>query len=275
MVNPPGNARDDCWQIIAVAHKLFELGLPGMKDRDGNFLFQTKDPSGKEIEAWKWENYYGKVNVDELLYEEYRPFTLIKHKDVAPYPELVKTRGMRWPVVKQTDGSWKETRYRFLEDFDPYVTKGKQVQFYHSVAKDDKALIWFRPYVPPPEMPDKEYPFWLDTGRVLEHWHTGTMTSRIPSLKRAMPTAYAEISREDAEQLGIKTGDTVRLETRRGSLELTAWIDGRARSPKGHIFVPFFDERRLINRLTLDAHCAFSKEPDYKKCAARVIKCSG
>jgi nitrate reductase NapA len=274
MVKPPGEARDDCWQTIAVARKLLELGHPGMKDKDGQFLFHMTDASGKEVEIWKWENYYGSVNVDEKLYEEYRAFTLIKHKDVAPYQELAKARGLRWPVVKQPDGTWKETRYRFLEEFDPYVAKGKGVQFYHSVAKDDKAFIWFRPYVPPPEMPDKDYPFWLDTGRVLEHWHTGTMTSRVPQLKRAMPSAYAEISREDAVSLGIRTGDRVRLETRRGSLELTAWIDGRARCPKGHVFVPFFDEQKLINRLTLEAHCPFSKEPDYKKCAVRVVKVS-
>lgn len=272
MVNPPGEARDDCWQTIAVARKLFDLGHPGMKAADGKFLFHTADDAGKEVETWKWENYYGKVNVDEKLFAEYREFTLVKHKDVAPYPELVKSRGLRWPVVKQPDGSWKETRYRFLEEYDPYVAKGRGVQFYHSVAKDDKAFIWFRPYVPPPEVPDKDYPLWLDTGRVLEHWHSGTMTRRVPQLKRAMPGAYAEISRDDAASLGVKTGDRVRLETRRGSLELTAWIDGRGKCPKGHVFVPFFDETKLINRLTLDAHCPFSKQPDYKKCAVRIVK---
>lgn len=274
MVNPPGEARDDCWQTIAVAHKLLDMGHSGMKDKDGKFLFQMEDDTGKEVEAWLWENYYGKVNVDEKLYAEYRPFTTIKHKDVAPYQELVKARGLRWPVIKQADGTWKETRYRFLEEFDSNVEKGKGVQFYHSVAKDDKAFIWFRPYVPPPEMPDKDYPFWLDTGRVLEHWHSGTLTRRVPQLKRAMPNAYAEISREDASTLGIKTGDRVRLETRRGSLELAAWIDGRARCSKGHVFVPFFDDRKLINQLTLEAHCPFSKQPDYKKCAVRIVKVS-
>jgi nitrate reductase NapA len=276
MVNPPGEARDDCWQTIAVARKLHDLGHPGMKDKDGKFLFHTTDATGKEVEIWKWENYYGKVNVDEKLFAEYREFTLVKHKDVAPYAELAKptTRGLRWPVVKQPDGSWKETRYRFLEEYDPYVAKGKGVQFYHSVAKNDKAFIWFRPYVPPPEVPDKDYPLWLDTGRVLEHWHSGTMTRRVPQLLRAMPSAYVEISRDDAAVLGVKTGDKVRLETRRGALELVAWIDGRGKCPRGHVFVPFFDETKLINRLTLDAHCPFSKQPDYKKCAVRIVKVS-
>ena len=62
---------------------------------------------------------------------------------MAPYAELTKARGLRWPVVKHPDGSWKETRYRFLEEYDPFVAKGKGVQFYHSVTKDDRALIGF------------------------------------------------------------------------------------------------------------------------------------
>jgi nitrate reductase NapA len=271
MITPPGEARDDCWQTIAVAHRLFELGHPGMKTKDERFLFYQANEAGEEIPIWNWERYY-EINVDERLYEEYRAFSRAKHKDLAPYQVLVKTRGLRWPVVQGEDGEWHETNYRFVEGHDPYVAPGKTVQFYHSVTGDDRALIWFRPYVPPPETPDEEYPFWLDTGRVLEHWHTGTLTMRIPTLRKAMPHAYVEINREDAKRLDLRDGDLVRVETRRGSMELTVWIDGRANCSSGHLFVPFFDQRKLINELTLDAHCPFSKQPDYKKCAARIMK---
>jgi nitrate reductase NapA len=270
MVDPPGQARDDCWQTIAVARKLFDLGHPGMKDKDGQFLFHITNKD-KPVEVWKWENYYS-TNVDQHLYDEYRQFTRFKHKDLAPYAVLAQARGLRWPVVEQADGSWRETRWRFVEGSDPYVTPGKGLQFYHSVTKDDRALIWFRPWVAPPEVPDKDYPLWLDTGRVLEHWHSGTMTMRVPQLRRAMPRAYAEISREDAAAVGVKTGDLVKLETRRGALVLPAWVDGRGKCPKGHVFVPFFDEKLLINLLTLEAHDPFSKQPDYKKCAVRLVK---
>jgi len=273
MVSPPGEARDDCWQTIAVSHKLLELGHPGMKDREGNFLFQQKDAAGQEIPIWDWAHYYD-TNVDERLYEEYRQFSRIKHKDLAPYGVLARARGLRWPVVEQPDGTWKETAYRFIEGKDPYVTPGKGLQFYHSVTQDDRALIWFRPYIAPPEVPDADYPFWLDTGRVLEHWHTGSMTMRIPPLRRAMPSSYVEINIDDAKRLGIRNGEQVKLQTRRGELTIAAWIDGRGSCPPGHLFVPFFDERKLINELTLEAHCPFSKEPDYKKCAARVLKVS-
>jgi nitrate reductase (cytochrome) len=271
MVDPPGEARDDCWQILAVAHRLLELGHAGMKDRDGQFIFQQLDEDKQQVPVWDWSQYY-RINVDERLYEEYRAFSNIKHKHLAPYSELVKTRGLRWPVVEQADGTYQETRYRFVEGSDPFVKPGSGFQFYHSVTKDDKAFLWFRPYVPPPEMPDSEYPFWLDTGRVLEHWHTGTMTMRVPQLRRAMPTAYVEINREDATALGVRNGERVKLTTRRGELTLVAWVDGRASCPPGHVFVPFFDEQKLINLLTLEAHCPFSKEPDYKKCAVRVTK---
>ena len=66
MIDPPGLARDDVWQVIAVAHKLYELGHPGMKNKDGDFLFTFKDANGKKIEAWKWEE-YKKHNIDKLL----------------------------------------------------------------------------------------------------------------------------------------------------------------------------------------------------------------
>lgn len=268
-VKPPGQARDDCWQTIALAKRLYDRGLKGMKDKDGRFLFEIKDRAGKPIPIWDWNHYYD-VNVDKHLFEEYRRFTPLKHKDLAPYDEYVKARGLRWPVVKQQDGTWRETRFRFSEFDDPYVKKGQGIEFYHSTSNDGRAQIWFRPYVAPPEVPDKDFPLWLCTGRVLEHWHSGTMTGRIPQLRRAMPNAYCEMHRDDASALGVANGSMVTLESRRGSLKLPVWIDGRGRPPRGTVFVPFFDERLLVNLVTLEAHDFYSKQPDYKKCAVRV-----
>jgi anaerobic selenocysteine-containing dehydrogenase len=109
-------------------------------------------------------------------------------------------------------------------------------------------LIWFRPHEFPPEMPDEEYPFWLNTGRVLEHWHTGTMTRRIPELQRAVPRAYVEMHPDDARELGIHRGDIVRIESRRGKMDLPVWINGRGKPPRGQVFVPFFDETNADQR---------------------------
>lgn len=271
MVPPPGDARDDCWQIIAVAHRLLELGHPGMKDKDDKFLFHIEDADGAAVPIWDWEHYYD-VNVDEHLFEEYRPFTRAKHKDLAPYGEYVRSRGLRWPVVEQPDGTWRETRFRFSEFDDPYVEEGREFQFYHSVTKDDRALIWFRPYEPPPEVPDEDYPFWLNTGRVLEHWHTGSMTRRIPALQKAVPRAYVEMHPDDARELGIHRGELVRIESRRGQIDLPWWSQARGEPARGQVFVPFFDETRLINEVTLEAYDPFSRQPDYKKCAVKVYR---
>jgi len=269
MVSPPGEARDDCWQILAVARKLHDRGFAGMKDRDGKFLFEMTDAAGKSVPVWDWRRYYD-INVDKVLFEEYRKFTRLKHKDLAPYDEYVKARGLRWPVVQQPDGSWRETKFRFASFDDPYVEKGREFQFYHSTTKDGRAQIWFRPHEQPPEVPDDSYPFWLCTGRVIEHWHSGTLTMRIEPLRKAMPQAYVEMHRDDARALGVSNGERVRLESRRGTLELPVWLDGRGQPPRGTLFVPFFDETLLINQLTLEAHDPYSKQPDYKKCAVRV-----
>jgi len=237
LVEPPGEAREDAWQIIQVAKRM------GM-----GHLF-----------PWPEDDWH------EPMYEEYRRFTLGIGKDVASYEQLKQTRGMRWPVV---DG--KETLYRYAAGYDPYVKKSRGVHFYKAKAFGEKAAFWLRPYHPPAESPDDEYPFWLTTGRILEHWHTGSMTRRVPELHRAAPEAYAELNAADAKELGIAHGDRVRLTSRRGGIELRASLAARGQSPRGTIFVPFFDEDRRINLLTLDAMDNISKEPDFKKCAIRI-----
>ena len=296
MVPPPGQARDDCWQILAVSKALFDQGLPTMKDADGEWLFAKtlKNPDGSLPPIWDWAHYYD-INVDQRLFEEYRPFTKVKHKDLAPYEVYATTHGgLRWPVI-QDQGAWKEVRWRFVAGLDPYVKavapagaptpdwKANEglaakpgpdpvLEFYHSNTKDGKAFIWFHPFEEAPEIPDDAYPLWLCTGRVIEHWHSGSMTMRVPQLRRSMPHAYVEIHPDEAARLGISNGDRVVVESRRGSITLPAWLNGRGKPPVGTVFVPFFDERLLINDLTLEAHCPFSKQPDFKKCAVRIRK---
>ena len=239
LVPPPGDAKEDAWQIMEVAKRM------GMGS-----LF-----------PWPEDNWH------EAMFEEYRSFTLGVGKDLASYEQLKETRGMLWPVV---DGI--ETRYRYGAGFDPYVKKSKGVHFYKAKGYGEKAAYWSRPYHPPAESPDAEYPFWLSTGRILEHWHTGSMTRRVKQLHQAAPKAFVEINRADAAELGIKTGDKVLIRSRRGEVTMPALIDGRGKPPKGSVFVPFFDEKMLVNRLTLDAMDNISKEPDYKKCAVSIAK---
>jgi nitrate reductase NapA len=96
------------------------------------------------------------------------------------------------------------------------------------------------------------------------------MTRRVKQLHQAAPESYVEMNRADALELSVKSGDRVRLVSRRGSLELKTKVDGRGRPPRGSLFIPFFDEARLANLLTVDAMDNISKEPDFKKCAVRV-----
>ena len=207
-----------------------------------------------------WKNY-------RELWNEYRSFTIGQGKDLAPYDELLKRRGVIWPFV-----NGKEVKWRYNEKYDPYVSKGKGIEFYKAKADGKKATIWARPYEPAPEVPDKNYPFWLCTGRVLEHWHTGSMTRRIPELNRAVKQAVVDIHPADAKELKIKKGDKVKLTSKRGSVILIADVNGRTVPQKGLVFVPFFDENHLINWITLDASCPISRQPDFKKCAVKVEK---
>jgi nitrate reductase NapA len=203
--------------------------------------------------------------VQKGLFEEYAQFGRGKAHDLAPFDVYHKARGLRWPVV---DG--KETLWRFREGYDPYVKKGEGVKFYGH--PDGKAVIFALPYQPAAEQPDGEYDLWLCTGRVLEHWHTGTMTRRVPELYRAMPDAWIYMHPEDAKKRGLQRGDNVKVATRRGEIVTKVETRGRNKPPQGLVFVPFFDEHRLVNKLTLDATCPISKETDFKKCACKVLK---
>lgn len=236
MVEPPGEAKEDTWQLIEFAKR---LGL--------GHLFPYK-------------------NFHKEMWEEYRKFTVGTGKDLAHYEAYHKVRGLRWPV--KSNG--QETRWRYVDFDDPYVKKGEGLKFYK--AAGHKATIWFRPYEAPAESPDKDYPFWYCTGRLLEHWHTATMTGRVPELKRAMPGATLEMHPEDAARLGIKNRDKVKVSSRRGSVVLPVELNGRGKPEKGNVFTTFFDETKLVNDLCIDAFDPLSKEPDFKKCAVKIEK---
>jgi nitrate reductase (cytochrome) len=135
-----------------------------------------------------------------------------------------------------------------------------------------KAKIYFRPYASPVEKPDANYDLWLCTGRVLEHWHSGTMTRRVPELHRAVPNAVCWINQKDADAKGLKRNDLVWIESRRGKVKVRLETGGRNRMPRGMVYVPWFDEGVLINKVTLDTTCPLSKETDYKKCSVKIYK---
>ncbi|MCG7363430.1 formate dehydrogenase subunit alpha [Roseomonas sp. ACRSG] len=122
--------------------------------------------------------------------------------------------------------------------------------------------------IPPDEVPDDEYPMVLSTGRVLEHWHTGSMTRRSDVLDLLEPEAVALLSPADLRGLDLAAGDRVRLETRRGTVDLKARADRDV--PPGMVFLPFCYAEAAANLLTNPALDPFGKIPEFKFCAVRV-----
>jgi nitrate reductase NapA len=273
-VKPPGEARSDVWQIVEFSRRFrmeevwpAEL-LAKAPQYKGKTLYEVlfangqvnKFPGGNNDESRDFGFYLQKG-----LFEEYAQFGRGKAHDLADFDTYHKVRGLRWPVV---DG--KETRWRFREGYDPYVKKGEGVRFYGK--PDGKAVVIAVPYEPPAEVPDKDYDLWLCTGRVLEHWHSGSMTRRVPELHRAQPEALVFMHPNDAKKRKLLNGQEVRVSSRRGEIRARIEIRGRNEPPAGLVFIPFFDEGRLVNKLTLDATCPISRETDYKKCAVKVTK---
>ena len=224
---------------------------------------------------------------EKALFEEYRRFGLDHAHDLASFDTYYRddVRGLRWPV---RDG--KETRWRFNGEHDPYVRDGADFDFYgpalkaiptgtlsgptggDKVALDGKAKIFLRPYAAPAESPNGNFDMWLCTGRVLEHWHSGSMTRRVPELNASQPRAQVFMHPADAEARGLTRNDVARIESRRGSVTAVVETVGRNRMPRGTVYVPWFDEGVPINKVTLDATCPISKETDFKKCAVRVTR---
>jgi len=277
-VKAPGEARSDLWQLmefskrfkvedvwpadlVAKAPKLKGKTLFDVLYANGvvNKYKLNETAAGFDNEDSKLLGFY----IQKGLFEEYASFGRGHGHDLAPFDAYHQARGLRWPVV-----GGKETLWRFREGYDPYVKKGEGVKFYGH--KDGKAVIFALPYQPPAESPDKEFDMWLSTGRVLEHWHTGTMTRRVPELYKAFPDAVVFMHPDDAKARGLQRGMEVKVASRRGEIQLRVETRGRNKPPRGLVFIPFFDAGRLVNKLTLDATCPISKETDYKKCAVKV-----
>ncbi|MCX7599650.1 MAG: formate dehydrogenase subunit alpha [Armatimonadetes bacterium] len=121
---------------------------------------------------------------------------------------------------------------------------------------------------PPAELPDEEYPFTLITGRTLYHYNVGTMTRRSRASVERQPEAFVEISPQDAERLGIRHEDMVRVSTRRGEVTVRAWVTDRVQP--GKIWMPFHFAEQPANALTIDAYDNITLTAEYKVCAARL-----
>jgi anaerobic selenocysteine-containing dehydrogenase len=123
-------------------------------------------------------------------------------------------------------------------------------------------------FIPPQELPDDDYPFTLSTGRILQHFHTGTMSRRSEVLGALVSVGAIEINPQDAQRLGIADGEPVRVSSRRGQIEINARVTDRV--TPGALFLAFHYREAPANRLTIAALDPVAKIPESKVCAVKI-----
>jgi formate dehydrogenase alpha subunit len=232
-LRPPGQARAD-WEIIAdLARRTIRRW--NMDDR----RWQTSsDHRQSSIVNWSYAS-------PSAIWDEMRSLT----PDFAgiTYERLARGGGVHWPCPAAEHPG---TPYLFADDFPS--GRGK----FWTVGAGTES-----------ELPDADYPFVLSTGRVLYHWHGGTMT-RVSALDQAWPECTVELHPKDAARLGLATGDWADIASRRGSITARVLVTGR--SPAGMAFIPFHFAEAAANVLTDNRIDQRAKIPDYKVCGVRV-----
>lgn len=167
--------------------------------------------------------------------------------------QRLKESGLQWPCPSR---SHPGTPYLFEE----YFPRGSS----------SKALFTTVPWVTSKELPDRDYPFTLTTGRLLFQYHTGTMTRRSKGLEAAAPEPFIEVNPIDAERLGITDGHMVTVYSRRGDISLKAKITDSIQEKV--VFIPFHYKEAAANILTNDALDPVCKIPEAKVCAVHLEK---
>ena len=234
LLQPPGQCRSDLAILVDLA------------DRLGH---------GKLIAA----------RTPETVWDEWRQISAHSKYNFAgiTYPRLKELRGLQWPCPTPDHPG---TVRRFVEGSDPLVAAGSGIEFYG--FPDHKAVIATRPYVRSPEMPTAELPLQLITGRVVEQWHTGTMTMRIAELRDGSGPATIDVAPTEATRQRITDGMKVRVTSRFGAIDGIARVSDRCRP--GTLFAAFYDVKLLINAVVADHVDPVSKEPEYKITAVKL-----
>ena len=235
-IPPPGQARAD-WEIIAdLARRT--ITLDGGRKTNDEEAGHRAPPSSFILHPWSYPD-------PSAIWDEMRSVT----PDFAgiSYDRLEREGGVHWPCPAPEHPG---TPFLFADDFPS--GRGK----FWAVGTGTES-----------EQPDADYPFVLSTGRVLYHWHGGTMT-RVSALDEAWPECTVELHPRDAAQLGLATGDWADVASRRGSITARVLVTGR--SPKGMVFIPFHFAEAAANVLTDNRIDKRAKIPDYKVCAVRV-----
>jgi anaerobic selenocysteine-containing dehydrogenase len=260
-IEPPGEARADLDILLDYARRM------EFRDRAGQPLIKWHDAEGA-FNAWRECSRGRPCDYSGLSYDK-----------------LDRSSGIQWPCTERSPNGTERlytngvfnTAADYCELYGHDLVTGAEISPTQYRASDPKGRAVIKPadYVPPPEEPDTQYPFWLTTGRVVYHWHTRTKTSRVPALQAAAPVPVVEVNYEDATRLSISSGDRVRIGSRRGVVELQATLTDIIAS---HLFIPFHygnDEVTSIvptaaNELTLTDWDPVSKQPQFKFAAVWI-----
>ena len=235
-VEPPGEAKPDFDIFLKVAKEL------GVFDK----LFRGWTGPRDAFEEWK------KISHGRLC--DYSGMD---------YEFIEKNGGIQWPFSSRGGKAGKISRNP-KESYPLYQDGIFETE-------DGRAKLWSVENDAPPEVPNEEYPFWLNTGRTVEHWHTRTKTGQIPLLNRLSPEAWVEMNSRDAKKLRFQHGDYVRVVSQRGAIERVVLRVTETVAP-GQIFIPFHYAEANANNLTISICDPFSREPNYKQAAVRVEK---
>jgi anaerobic selenocysteine-containing dehydrogenase len=261
---PPGEARADFDIHVDYARRM------GFTDRDGAPLLKFSTP--------------------EEAFEDFKRVTAGRPNDqtALTYDKLRERNGIQWPVTDDAPQGTARLYASHVFNTDPSYCEGyghdllsgaaKTEQEYKALEPKGRAFLKAADYTPPPEEPSEDFPFLLTTGRTVYHFHTRTKTGRAPELQGAAPDPWVELAPGDAEKLGVREGDLVRVETPRGRVDVQARLSGIR---PGVAFMPFHygywdsDDEELqtaANELTITAWDPVSKQPLFKTAAARVSK---
>ncbi|WP_029146834.1 sulfite reductase subunit alpha [Methylophilus sp. 5] len=248
-VNPPGEAMAD-WQIIAKV--ACEMGF------SEGFSYTSAAEVFEEIT--RASNLKTGYDIRGVSHDKLRQQPL-------QWPCAPDNTEDRHPVRYLNDGISQKLTIR--ED-------GSQPRIAFATASG-KGVFFARPHMDPAELPDPDYPFVLNTGRLQHQWHTMTKTGKIATLNKLNPGPFVELHPEDAAALGIQDKDQVEIRSRRGRAVLPAVVTDRVRA--GNCFAPFhwndvFGDDLTINAVTSDAIDPISQQPEFKFCAVAMTRVS-
>jgi sulfite reductase (NADPH) flavoprotein alpha-component len=256
-------------------------------ERNMTLMQQAVKPPGEGMADWEiiarvacemgFSDGFSYTSAAEVFAEITRASNLKTGYDIRGVShDKLRETSLQWPYAPDSQNDRNPVRY--LNDGINQVLKvredGSQPRIAFATASG-KAVFFARPHMDPVELPDHDYPFVLNTGRLQHQWHTMTKTGKIPTLNKLNPGPFIELHPEDAIALGVQDKELVEISSRRGRAVLPAIVTDRVRA--GNCFAPFhwndvFGENLAINAVTSDAIDPISQQPELKFCAVTMTR---